>query len=151
MKQVVEERGGIVIEHPTLAYRDYMVRLLVRGEVSLRREQDMFDYKYVLDCVKENSILPNMLDYRINSHLPSILQPYDPVDILLGYKRWKDIPEVEGEKVSDVEDDDFDNDRLGNDVASKHNVFKSVRFPYSKKNQQEIVNFLVKYSASPTS
>jgi hypothetical protein len=146
VKQLVEERGGVVFDRPSLAYRDNMVRLLVGGEVSLRRDQDMFDHRYVLDCLKEDMILPIMLDYRINSHLPSILEQYDPVDVLLGYKRWKDITEVEGEKVSDIEEDDFDADPPGSDSQSKQ-VFKSFRIPYSKKNQHEIVKFLVSHSA----
>ena len=81
VKQLVEDRGGVVLDQPSLVYRDSMVRLLVGGEVSLRRDMDIFDYRYVLDCVKEDMILPNMLDYRINSHLPSILEQYDPVDV----------------------------------------------------------------------
>merc|ERR1712050_286543 len=97
VKKVVEERGGAVFLRPTLAFRDNIFRLVVGGEVSLRRDQDMFDHKYVLDCVKENMILPNLLDYRINSHIPSNLQLYDPIDVLLGYMTWKDIPEVEGD------------------------------------------------------
>merc|ERR1719318_1654967 len=97
LKQLVEERGGVMLDQPSLAYKDNMVRMLVGGEVSLRRDLDMFDYRYVLDCVKEDRILPNLLDYRINAHLPSIIQQHDPgpVDVLLGYKRWRDISEVE--------------------------------------------------------
>ena len=145
VKKMVEERGGVVCLRPTLAYRDNIIRLVVEGEVSLRRDQDIFDHKYVLDCVRDDNILPNLLDYRINSPF-SILQHYDPIDILLGYKRWRDIPEVEGDKVSDIED--FVEDEVPmSHIQSNQSVFKLFRTPYSKKQEQEIINVLVKLSA----
>ena len=49
VKQLVEERGVVLFDRPSLAYRDSMVRLSVGGEVSLWRDQDMFDHRYVLD------------------------------------------------------------------------------------------------------
>ena len=49
VKQLVEERGAVLFDRPSLAYRDSMVRLSVGGEVSLWRDQDMFDHRYVLD------------------------------------------------------------------------------------------------------
>ena len=146
VKKVVEERGGAVFLRPTLAFRDNIIRLVVGGEVSLRRDQDMFDHKYVLDCVKENMILSNLLDYRINSHIPSNLQLYDPIDVLLGYKAWKDIPEVEGDIISDIEDF-FDEDVQVPDRQAPPKIFKTYRTPYSKKQEQEIVNFLLTHSA----
>ena len=134
---------------PTLAYRDNIIRLVVGGEVSLRRDQDMFDHNYVLDCLKEKMILPNLLDYRINSNIPSPFQQYDPIDVLLGYKKWRDIPKVEGDKISDIEDfvDDDAQDTHRSERQALPMVFKSYRIPYSKKQEQEIVNFLVKHSA----
>jgi hypothetical protein len=30
VKQLVEAGGGVILNQPTLAYRDYMIRLLVR-------------------------------------------------------------------------------------------------------------------------
>ena len=38
--------------------------------------------------MKEKRILPNLLDYRLNK---SLLQDYDPVEVLRGIRKWSEI------------------------------------------------------------
>ena len=53
------------------------------------KDKDIFDHQYILDCVKENVLKENILDYRINKK--SMYEKYDPIEILLGVKTWNDI------------------------------------------------------------
>ena len=64
VKAAVEAGGGYVLCQPPVG-PSCAVRLLARNEICLRKEEDMFLAKYVLDCVRENRVLPNLKDYRI--------------------------------------------------------------------------------------
>lgn len=68
--------------------------------VIICRDYDVFDYKYVENCVASNKILPNLIEYRTNQK--SIYIMYNPIDVMLGNKKWSDIERVpEGSKVDD--------------------------------------------------
>ena len=115
----------------------------MRTEIPIKKDQDMYDYKYILDCAEKAKLLPNLGDYRVTSHVPSVFQSYNPLDILLGNLKWSEVPRKEvGEKVSDIEEDDAT--RLYENEYRHH---KSQRMPYSKKEQQGVVDWIVKYSA----
>jgi len=106
VKALVEEGGGVVLSRPTLMYREFLIRLLVRTEIPIKMDQDMYNYKYALDCVEKNEILANLNDYKVISSLPSIFEPYNALDILQGMLKWSDVPRKQlGERVSDIEYD----------------------------------------------
>jgi len=147
VKQLVEAGGGVILNQPTLAYRDFMIRLLVRTEIPIKKDQDMFDYKYIIDCVEKDELLANLIDYRITSHVPSIFEKYNPLDILQGILKWSDVPKKPtGERVSDIEDDEVGED-LRRSFEAEYRHHKVRGMPYCKKEQQEMVDWVVKYSA----
>jgi len=145
VKALVEAGGGVLLSQPTLVYREFMIRLLVRTEIPIKKDQDMYNYKYVLDCVEKNEILPNLNDYKVTSHVPSIFEPYNALDILQGILKWSDVPRKQlGERVSDIEDEDGESSRL---YEAEYRHYKAQKLPYCKKEQLEIVEWIVKYSA----
>ena len=44
----------------------------MRTEIPIKKDQDMYDYKYILDCAEKAKLLPNLGDYRVTSHVPSV-------------------------------------------------------------------------------
>ena len=105
----VEKRGGVLLDYlpqDHSNHSDTAIRLLGKNEVPDKRKE-MFDFRYLTDCIRENRILENMFDYRVSKS--SIYQQYDryePLDILYGYKKWSELPpRDEGERISDIEDD----------------------------------------------
>ena len=122
--------------------------LQVRTEIPIKKDQDMFDYKYILDCVDKEELLPNLIDYRINSHVPSVFEAYNPLDILQGSLKWSEVPrKPTGERISDIEDNDEVGAEMARSFEAEYRHHKAHRLPYCKKEQQEIVDWIVKYSA----
>ena len=119
----------------------------MRTEIPIKKDQDMFDYKYILDCVEKNELLSNLSDYKVKTYnVPSVFEPYNPVDILLGNLKWSQVPKKQdGERVSDI-DDEVDED-MRRSLEADYRHHKANRLPYCKKEQQEIVNWIVEYSA----
>ena len=104
IKTDVESRGGLVLDHQDSRYKDHMIRLLGKNEIPMRH-QEMFDYRFVENCIYEKMIVPNMMDYRIVSCQTPVYESFNPLDILHGYVRWEDLKvKIEGERVSDIED-----------------------------------------------
>merc|ERR1719319_881391 len=128
---------------PNVELRDKCIKLITKGEIALKKDQDMFDYKYVVDCARAGRILPNLLQYRINTQ--SQFAKYDPVDILLGSCQWSTLSKRdEGERVSDIEDvEEHDVARADREFK----MFKSARYSYSKKEQLEMLQFIFKRKA----
>ena len=141
LKQLIEERGGVLLDRPNNMYKDNVIRLQGQREVYLKRDLDIFNSKYIFDCVENDELLSNLNDYKIKSHIPSCYSQYDAIDILLGYRKWSDLSLNDGDRVSDIEED--------SEIVlpSRSNTFKSSKMPYSKKHQQAIVDYLVKHSA----
>merc|ERR1719319_1000687 len=128
---------------PNVELRDKCIKLITKGEIALKKDQDMFDYKYVVDCARAGRILPNLIQYRINTQ--SQFAEYDPVDILLGSCQWSTLSKRdEGERVSDIEDvEEHDVARADREFK----MFKSARYSYSKKEQLEMLQFIFKRKA----
>merc|ERR1719319_1929364 len=111
---------------PNVELRDKCIKLITKGEIALKKDQDMFDYKYVVDCARAGRILPNLLQYRINTQ--SQFAQYDPVDILLGSCQWSTLSKRdEGERVSDIEDVEE------HDVVRADREFKMLKFIFKRK------------------
>jgi len=53
-----------------------------------RDDGDVFSANYIEDCVKENKLL-NVGEYRLNRK--TIFEDYDPMEIILGKKKWSDL------------------------------------------------------------
>ena len=101
--------------------------------------------RYVTDCIYENLVLPNLLDYRVTSLRPHPYENYEPLDILHGFSKWSDlVKRIDGERVSDIEDFEGEVEVL-NSTRDTH--IKDFKVAYSRKNQEEIVKYLVKFSA----
>ena len=148
----VELRGGVVLDRPGPDYNDSStIRLLGRYENHNRRDRtEMFDYRYVSDCVQKNQILENMLDYRVSqaSLFQQQYESYDPLDVLHGYKTWSQLPRDEGERVSDIEDD-FETSSMVSSMMDRTRTssMKTFKSPYTRRNQEEIVRALVRFAA----
>ena len=84
-------KGGGKVEDPGKVSDESGHRICLFDPTAYIRpkDKDIFDYQYILDCVKENILKENILDYRINKK--SMYEKYDPIEILLGVKTWKDI------------------------------------------------------------
>ena len=147
----VELRGGVVLDRPGQDYNDSStIRLLGKEENYNRRERaEIFDYRYVSDCIQKNRILENMLDYRVStSSLLQQYERYEPLDVLHGYKTWSQLPRDEGERVSDI-DDDFETSSVVSSVLdrTRNSSLKTFKSPYTRRNREEIVRALVRFAA----
>ena len=110
------------------------------------KDQDMFDYKYILDCIDKNELLNNLSDYKVKSHIPSTFEAYNPLEVLLGNLKWSEVPKkVVGESVSDIEDDVGEELRKSFEADYRHHKVKGQ--PYCKKEQIQIVEWIIKYNA----
>ena len=142
IKKDIEMRGGLLlVSTRDSIYAENSILLLFKNEVP-HRYQEMFDHRFVLDCIYENMILPNLIDYRVTRKTHSF-KSYDPLDILHGYKGWSDLETVtQGEVVSDIEDGGED-ESLAQTRKSPVRSYKT----YNRKNQEEIVKYLVRFAA----
>jgi len=146
VKASVEERGGVVVSHASPSTADHLIRLVVGNEMPPSRHYDMFHYKYILDCVKDNRLLPDLKSYKQASTFPSPYAAYEPIDVLLGKVCWNDVP-PNGEAISDVEEDDIGEDDEREAGTSTSKAFKTSRSAYTAPERAEIVEELVKREA----
>ncbi len=88
-----------------------------------------------------------MISSRLNKK--SRFKPYDPLDIMLGLKKWSDLPLMAGKSHDDDSDDDVssgeacsdmddDFDSLGKDAQKLKG-----RLPYTRTEQKAILDFIV--------
>ena len=141
LKRDIETRGGLLLDTRDSIYSENSILLLGKNEIP-HRYQEMFDHRYIMDCIYENTILPNMLDYRVTRRTLSF-KSFDPLDILHGYSKWSDLETVtQGEAVSDIEED-VEDESLAQPQKSPIKNYKI----YSRKNQEEIVKYLVRFAA----
>ena len=145
VKAEVERRGGVVVENVSPGNHDHVIRLLARTELKISRSYDMFQHSYVLDCIKADRILPNLKEYKVVLHtMPSPYAEYDPLEVLMGSKRWSEVPTA-GEVVSDIEDVQEEEGAVR--AAAQYKAFKSGRTAYTDEERKEIVQALVKRRA----
>ena len=141
LKHDIERRGGLLLDTRDSIHSENSILLLGKNEIP-HRYQEMFDHRYILDCIYENTILPNMLDYRVTRRTHSF-KSFDPLDILHGYSKWSDLETVtQGEAVSDIEE--FVEDESS--AQPQKSPVKNYKI-YSRKNQEEIVQYLVRFAA----
>ena len=103
------------------------------------RDFDVFDCKYIEDCIKEGCLLPNLIDYRTNKL--SIYLDYDPFRVLLGLQKWSEVPRKPEETVLEF---DEEKERIRRD--NEYKSFKS-RICYTREEQVEIIQFLIDLKA----
>ena len=123
--------------------QNHAIRLVSPNEWQLKQKNgpDMFTHSYIEHCVAKDEILPNLVDYKANRN--SKYKDYDPLDILLGIKKWSDLEEV-GERVTGDEFD-FDMAEIAKENDHKYKSFKTHRKPYSAREGKEIYLHLKKY------
>ena len=94
VQQIVENGGGVFLQDSSHENQEYTIDLGVWGNIGYvsSQKRNIFDLDYLRDCVKKGEILSNLVDYRIYSHHP-IPSPQDPLDVLLGYEKWNEVPE----------------------------------------------------------
>ena len=142
---MIESQGGVILSKAQHPHRDHCIRLVCPNETVIKRDQDLFEYDYILECIKIKNIVTNLNEFRVgHDKVPSVFKPYDPLDVLMGNVKWKDLEKADnvGERVSDIEDDDQEFP-----INQKPHNFKANRMPYSKNEQQEIVDWIIKNGA----
>ena len=140
IKKDVELRGGLVLDAADARYEDHCIYLLGKNETPAKN-QEQFDFRYVTDCIYEGLILQNLLDYRVKTRKTTSYQAFNPLDILHGYTKWRELVQVpEGEVVTGEEFDELTS------VAPTYSPVKPYKI-YSRKNQEEIVKYLVRFAA----
>ena len=84
-------RGGGKVEDPEKVPDTTGHRITLFDSIAMIRpkDNDIFNYYYIVDCVRDNVLKKNLIDYRINTKL--VYEEYDPMDVLLGYKKWEDL------------------------------------------------------------
>ena len=84
-------KGGGKVEDPAKVSdtTGHRITLFDPNAIIRPKNQEIFDYKYILDCVKDNALKENIMEYRIHTKL--IYKDYNPMDIILGHKRWEDL------------------------------------------------------------
>ena len=89
---MIEAGGGVLLNN--FKTRDNVIRLVIPEEMTIliNRDMDIFDYNYILDCAKQNSLVNNLNDYRIGK---SAFDPYNAIDILCATRKWSEIQRVE--------------------------------------------------------
>ena len=141
---MIKNNGGEFIPKSRLSShpeRNHVIRLVSDGEVPILRnlDQDLFDLRYIQDCVDKGELL-DLNDYRANAK--SLFESYDANSVMNGAVGWTDLNRLEeGEKVSDIDDDDDDTG------PAKKKPMKANRMLYSKNEQTEITNWIVKNKA----
>ena len=100
---------------------------------------DVFDQDYIRRSVQAGRTL-ELNDFRINQR-SVYAEAYDATEIVWGLKKWSDLtvrPQSE-DAVSGIDDDDDDE----TDVAPKKAAVAMHRMPYSLKEEEKIVQYLI--------
>jgi len=122
-----------------MAHRENLIQLVKDYEIALKRDYDVFDYKYVENCVASKKILPNLIEYRTNQK--SIYVMYNPIDVMLGNKKWSDIERVpEGSK---VDDSGFDIEVFQQENDNRYKNFKDGKLNYTRAEEMQILKRLI--------
>ena len=139
MRSLIEQGGGDLIHKTALSLhseRDHVIKLVPSTAKSLIKDVDMFDERYIQDCVDQDKLL-DLNDYRSSQR--SLFDTYDANSIMNGFFGWKDLNRrEEGEKVSDIDDDDDIEETVRKPVKAYP------KMPYCKNEQQEILDWIVK-------
>ena len=145
MRNQIEQRGGNLVQKTALSRhseRDHVIKLVPSTAQILIKDVDMFDEKFIQDCVDQNQLM-DLNDYRTGQR--PMFETYDANSIMKGFFGWKDLNRLEdGEKVSDIEDDD---DMEESGPVKKKPVKAYAKMLYCKNEQQEIIDWIVKNEA----
>ena len=84
-------KGGGKVEDPDKVEdtSGHRINLFDPNALIRPKDKEIFDYKYVLDCVRDNTLKENLIEYRINKKL--VYETYNPMEIMLGHKKWEDL------------------------------------------------------------
>jgi len=150
LQEEVDQRGGLLLLLPGPAphqYRNNTLNLLAATSLPLSRRREVFSVDYLIDCINSNEILPNILDYK-KQEFSMNFEDYNPLDILFGYKQWTDISErLDWSRLTDAEDNVEEDVTVMQSMKTNRIALKAVKAPYRRRDQEEIVRFLVRFSA----
>ena len=99
ISEMIEAHGGIVVDSYNEEFKENTIKICSRDS-TYNTSQDVFDKLFVYDSITTNNLV-KLSDYRLSKSVQCRDVEYDPEDILLGYKRWKEIKPFSG-----VEDED---------------------------------------------
>ena len=87
IKALIWKSGGKV-EDPekVLDNAGHRIDLFDPNSIIRPKNREIFSFQYILDCVHDNKLKEDLIEYRLNKKL--IFEDYNPMDILLGNKRW---------------------------------------------------------------
>lgn len=122
---------------------DSRIRLSEPGKLVLGHEADIFDCKFIKACVDAGHILPNLRDFRMNQ--PSFFEDYDPVDILMGRKKWSDLVRL-SRSGTESDDEGQSDSSLLRILKEKRSARQEMRGRqiYTRQDQQAILDFIRK-------
>ena len=150
LQEEVDQRGGLLLLLPGPAphqYRNNTLNLLAATSLPLSRRREVFSVDYLIDCINSNEILPNILDYK-KQEFSMNFEDYNPLDILFGYKQWTDLSErLDWSRLTDAEDNVEEDVTVMQSMKTNRIALKAVKAPYRRRDQEEIVRFLVRFSA----
>ena len=90
IKTIIWKSGGKVEDPESiLDTSSHRIDLFDPDSIIRPKGKEIFSFQYVLDCVRENKLKENLIEYRLNKKL--VFEEYDPMDILLGNKKWNDL------------------------------------------------------------
>ena len=113
VKLKIEDHGGVVVCNESDMYMDYVIKICSGNAELVDSVEVVFDVEFIHESIKQGNIVC-LGDYRINNSL-GVLN-YDPTDVLLGYKTWKNVEiseeivknlvegNVTGSKITNLED-----------------------------------------------
>ena len=109
IKALIWKSGGKV-EDPekVLDSAGHRIDLFDPNSIIRPKNKEIFSFQYILDCVQDNKLKEDLIEYRLNKKL--IFEDYNPMDILLGNKRWDSLSKrislfdqhVQEEECSDI-------------------------------------------------
>ena len=109
IKALIWKSGGKV-EDPekVLDSGGHRIDLFDPNSIIRPKNKEIFSFQYILDCVQDNELKEDLIEYRLNKKL--IFEDYNPMDILLGNKRWDSLSKrislldqhVQEEECSDI-------------------------------------------------
>ena len=91
LRTLVTKHGGVLQDPGIRDDTGIRISLVDPGLVNQDPNKDLFDMKYVQDCVEAKMLLPNLRDYRVGE---SVFQDYDPFKVLRGEVTWDKIQRI---------------------------------------------------------
>ena len=98
MRQIITEHGGILQDPRIHDASGSRISLAYPGMKCYDPSKDLFDVKFITDCVHAGRLLKEQLkDYLITDK--SVYKDYDPAKVLMGKITWDQLEKVLDDEV----------------------------------------------------